>query len=87
METLADDARVDLLQAGGYPFTLIGRTENTDGISFVDLDFGDAIRVALGHLGELGHRCVALLNFPPELLEAGLHLGADCARRVRRRDG
>ena len=71
METLAHDARVDLLQAGGYPFTLIGRTENTDGISFVDLDFGDAIRVALGHLGELGHRCVALLNFPPELLEAG----------------
>jgi DNA-binding LacI/PurR family transcriptional regulator len=71
METLAHDARVDLLQAGGYPFTLIGRTADTTGISFVDLDFGDAVRTALVHLTELGHRCVALFNFPPDLLDAG----------------
>jgi DNA-binding LacI/PurR family transcriptional regulator len=71
METLAHDARVDLLRAGGYPFTLIGRTADTTGISFIDLDFGDAIRTALQHLSELGHRCIALLNFPSDLLEAG----------------
>jgi DNA-binding LacI/PurR family transcriptional regulator len=71
METLAHDLRVEHLQAGGYPFALIGRTADTAGISFVDLDFGDAVRTALEHLAGLGHRCVALFNFPPDLLEAG----------------
>jgi DNA-binding LacI/PurR family transcriptional regulator len=71
METLLHDARVDRLKTAGYPFTLIGRTEDTAGISFVDMDFGAAVDASLEHLAELGHTCVALFNFPPDLLEAG----------------
>jgi DNA-binding LacI/PurR family transcriptional regulator len=71
METLAHDPRVERLQAAGRPFALIGRTDDNTGISFVDVDFGDAVRTSLRHLAELGHRSVALFNFPPELLDAG----------------
>lgn len=71
METLADDQRVERLQADGYPFVLIGRTHDTAGISFVDMDFGDAVDASLAHLARLGHTTVALFNFPPDLLDAG----------------
>jgi DNA-binding LacI/PurR family transcriptional regulator len=71
METLEHDARIERLRSSGYPFTLIGRTEDTAGISFVDVDFGDAVECGLEYLAELGHRCVALFNFPPDQLEAG----------------
>lgn len=71
METLHDDPRVERLRSGGYPFTLIGRTDDLDGISFVDMDFAAAVETSLTHLARLGHTCVALFNFPPELLAAG----------------
>jgi DNA-binding LacI/PurR family transcriptional regulator len=71
METLAHDLRTERLKAGGHPFTLIGRTADTTGISFVDIDFGTAVEKSLAHLAELGHRCVALFNFPQDQLDAG----------------
>jgi DNA-binding LacI/PurR family transcriptional regulator len=71
METLADDPRVRKLQSAGLPFSLIGRTADTDGISYVDLDFGAAVRTSLDHLVGLGHKCVALFNFPQDQLDAG----------------
>jgi len=81
METLLDDPRVERLQADGYPFALIGRTHDTTGIGYVDMDFSDAIETGLAHLARLGHTCVALFNFPPELLEAG-YTSAVIARDV-----
>ncbi len=71
METLADDPRVRKLQSAGLPFSLIGRTADTEGISYVDIDFGAAVRTSLEHLVGLGHRCVALFNFPQDQLDAG----------------
>jgi DNA-binding LacI/PurR family transcriptional regulator len=71
METLFEDPRVERLQAAGYPFTLIGRTGDTTGISFVDMDFAGAVETSLAHLARLGHTCVALFNFSSELLTAG----------------
>lgn len=76
METLLDDPRIERLQAGGHPFALIGRTHDNRGISYVDMDFGAAIETGLEHLARLGHTCVALFNFPPELLEAGFTAAA-----------
>ena len=73
METLADDPRIERLRAAGYPFSLIGRTTDTTGISYVDLDFGDAIETSLDYLAGLGHTCIALFNFPPSLLDAGFN--------------
>src|SRR4029077_18839790 len=81
METLAEDPRVERLREGGHPFTLIGRTNDTTGISYVDMDFGDALETSLEHLARLGHTCVALFNFPPDLLEAG-YMSALIARDV-----
>ena len=72
METLLDDPRVERLKHDGHPFVLIGRTGFNDDISYVDMDFGAAVETGLAHLARLGHRCVALFNFPPDLLDAGL---------------
>ena len=71
METLFEDPRIERLQAAGCPFVLIGRTHDMTGISYVDMDFGDAVAASLAHLARLGHTCVALFNFPPALLDAG----------------
>jgi DNA-binding LacI/PurR family transcriptional regulator len=71
METVADDHRVEQLKAAGLPFALIGRVADTTGISFVDVDFGAAVTTGLEHLAELGHRTVALFNFPQRQLDEG----------------
>ena len=71
METLRHDPRIERLKAAGYPFSLIGRTDDLEGISFVDMDFDGAIETSLAHLARLGHTCVALFNFADELLAAG----------------
>jgi DNA-binding LacI/PurR family transcriptional regulator len=71
METLRDDPRIERLRSAGYPFSLIGRTADLTGISFVDMDFAGAVETSLAHLARLGHTCVALFNFAPELLSAG----------------
>ena len=68
MEILSDDRRVEALKASGYSFTLIGRTADTTGINFVDIDYGEAVRKSLRHLAELGHQTVALFNFPQDQL-------------------
>ncbi len=79
METLRQDPRIERLRSAGYPFSLIGRTDDLTGISFVDMDFAGAIETSLAHLARLGHTCVALFNFPAELLAAG-YMGGLSAR-------
>jgi DNA-binding LacI/PurR family transcriptional regulator len=81
METLLDDPRIERVRAAGHPFTLIGRTRDMTGISYVDMDFGDAVETSLAHLARLGHTSVALFNFPPDLLDAG-YMSALIARDV-----
>jgi DNA-binding LacI/PurR family transcriptional regulator len=81
METLANDERVARLRSSGLPFSLIGRTADTSGLSFVDLDFGAAVHVGLEYLVELGHRCIALFNFPEHQIAAG-YTSALIARRA-----
>jgi len=71
METLREDPRIERLKSAGYPFSLIGRTDDLAGISFVDIDFNGAIETSIAHLARLGHTCIALFNFAPELLAAG----------------
>lgn len=66
MEVHLHDERVERLRASGRAFTLIGHGEDNTGISFVDFDFDDAVRTAVGHLHDLGHRHIALLNRVPD---------------------
>jgi DNA-binding LacI/PurR family transcriptional regulator len=77
MEVRLADERVKRLRSSGYPFCIIGRTADNDGIDFVDYDFEEAVSTAVRHLHELGHRRVALLNRAPSLV------GADYGPTVR----
>lgn len=71
MEIKLQDTRVEILQDLGYPFTMIGRCQNDDGLSFVDLDFEEAARISVRHLADLGHSHIAYLNHSLAVLEAG----------------
>ncbi|MDT0166971.1 LacI family DNA-binding transcriptional regulator [Actinotalea sp. AC32] len=62
MEVCLDDVRVDTLRAAGVPFTMIGRTEDPDGLSYVDIDFDRTTEEAVAHLTALGHERIGFLN-------------------------
>ncbi len=61
MEVQLDDPRVEVLKALDLPFALIGRTRDTTGLHYVDIDFDQTVRAALEHLRDLGHCEVVLL--------------------------
>jgi DNA-binding LacI/PurR family transcriptional regulator len=71
MEVQLHDPRVKILLERGFPFTLIGRCAENDGISFVDFDFATAADAAVAHLARLGHRHIGLVNRTPQRLTAG----------------
>jgi DNA-binding LacI/PurR family transcriptional regulator len=77
MEVRLADDRVERLRAEGRPFSLIGRCSNNEGVAYVDFDFEDAVKTAVHHLYDLGHRHIALLNRAPLLA------GADYGPTVR----
>jgi DNA-binding LacI/PurR family transcriptional regulator len=70
MEVQLHDPRVKILLERGFPFTLIGRCAENDGISFVDFDFAAAVDAAVAHLARLGHRHIGLVNRTPRRLAA-----------------
>ncbi len=67
MEIHLRDWRVDLLRDRGYPFVLIGRCEDSTGLSFIDVDFEHAVMTACEHLVALGHRQIAFVNLTSSL--------------------
>lgn len=71
MEVCLDDARVDALHAAGVPFTMIGRTRDTTGLTFVDVDFDRTTEEAVDHLVRLGHRRIGFLNHSAASRAAG----------------
>lgn len=79
MEVLMQDARVERLQRTGLPFVAIGRTGTTDGVWSVDIDHAALTARCVHHLADLGHRHIALINRPTELVAAGY----GCARRAQ----
>jgi DNA-binding LacI/PurR family transcriptional regulator len=71
MEISLDDARVARLQGSTTPFVTIGRIADPAATTWVDVDFEGAVSRCVDHLADLGHRKLALINRPPELLAAG----------------
>jgi DNA-binding LacI/PurR family transcriptional regulator len=71
MEIRLDDARIELLRKTGTTFSMIGRTADTTGIGYVDIDFEQAAREAVHHLVELGHTHIAFLNHAQSAFDAG----------------
>ncbi len=66
MQIAVQDWRVDLLRENDFPFVMIGHCGNNDGLSFIDLDFENALIEAYAHLIGLGHRQIGFLTFPQE---------------------
>ncbi|MGN8026540.1 LacI family DNA-binding transcriptional regulator [Microbacterium sp. 22242] len=61
MEVTLEDERVTRLREAAAPFVLIGRTRDTEGIDYVDIDFESTTARALADLVALGHREVSLV--------------------------
>lgn len=71
MEIHLRDWRVNYLKRLGFPFVMIGRCANNNGVSLIDMDFEHGIAQAVEHLASLGHRKIALLTFPDDVYERG----------------
>ncbi|PVG84071.1 LacI family transcriptional regulator [Nocardioides gansuensis] len=71
MEVQMEDPRVEVLRELGVPFVLIGRTRDTTGVPFVDIDFDHTVRGAVEHLLDLGHRSIVFVNHSQEALASG----------------
>jgi DNA-binding LacI/PurR family transcriptional regulator len=67
MEIELRDRRITRLIADGFAFSVIGHPDNSDGVSYVDLDFAHSIRQAVEHLVEHGHRRILLFNVMPDV--------------------
>jgi DNA-binding LacI/PurR family transcriptional regulator len=89
MEVALDDARVDVLQESGVPYTMIGRTRDVSDRPSVDIDFERTTDDAVQHLVELGHRHVAFVNHSQATADDGYaptfraEEGFDAAMRAR----
>jgi DNA-binding LacI/PurR family transcriptional regulator len=71
MEVHLNDERVNMLRAIGFPFSLIGRCEDTDGVGYVDISFEETMQEAISYLSGLGHTHIAFLNQSQSLYDAG----------------
>ncbi len=65
----SSDARLGVLAGLTVPSVLIGLPDRAHGITCVDFDFEAAGRLAATRLAQRGHRRVALLGAPPQVLE------------------
>lgn len=84
MEVSLHDPRVVMLRERGIPFTMIGHSADNTGLSYVDLDFPQAIEAAVAHLFDLGHRQIALVDRSTE--ERGLGYGPSVRSRAGLRE-
>ncbi len=65
LEILTEDRRPELLRDQGYPFVMIGRRTDNEGLSYADVDVEHGMELAVDHLASLGHRRIALLTIDP----------------------
>src|SRR5579871_5275804 len=69
MEVKVHDLRIPFLQRYRFPFSLIGHCADNTGLNFVDLDFEQALMMAVEHLSSLGHRHILFLNESETLIQ------------------
>ena len=72
LQVRMDDWRVNVLRQHNYPFVMIGRCADLEGLSFIDLDFEAAMHRAFDYLVELGHRDIGFLTYPQPWHESGI---------------
>jgi DNA-binding LacI/PurR family transcriptional regulator len=66
-----DDPRVPPLRAARQPGALVGLPRNTEGLDVFDLDFGEAARMLVDHVYELGHREILLISPNEHVISRG----------------
>lgn len=71
MEVRSQDPRVEVLRESGTPFCLIGRTDDSQDLTYVDADFSQWGPMAIHHLADLGHTNIGVISMRGELVEAG----------------
>jgi DNA-binding LacI/PurR family transcriptional regulator len=71
MEVRLNDERINLLREIGFPFSMIGRCADTNGIGYVDIDFERTIEEVVNYLVGLGHKHIAFLNQSQSAFDAG----------------
>ncbi len=71
MEVLLHDERVRLLHELGFPFSLIGRSEDATGVGYVDIDFEQTVYETVDYLAGLGHTQIAFVNHSQAEFDAG----------------
>jgi LacI family transcriptional regulator len=59
---MVNDPRVALLRAENVPFVLFGRQNDPDGCCWYDIRGEDAMREAVLHLSDLGHKRISFIN-------------------------
>jgi DNA-binding LacI/PurR family transcriptional regulator len=72
LQVCMDDWRVNLLRENNYPFVMIGRCADLEGLSFIDLYFEDAMLRAFDYVVELGHRNIGFLTYPQTWRKIGI---------------
>ena len=72
LQVCLDDWRVNVLRQYNYPFVMIGRCADLEGLNFIDLDFEDAMLRAFDYLVELGHRDIGFLTYPRSWRKSGI---------------
>jgi DNA-binding LacI/PurR family transcriptional regulator len=69
METRLHDRRARMLTEMGFPFVTIGRTGAEREHAWVDLDYPGLVAESMRQLHSLGHRHIAFINRPQEMLD------------------
>lgn len=69
MDVESAEPRIETLRSIAAPSVLIGLPDGAEGLTCVDFDFESAGRVAAERLIALGHRRLALIGSPPEVVE------------------
>lgn len=68
VRTRRDDARINLLRRRGFPFVAFGRVEGPLDFAFVDEDGVAGMAAIVRHLHRLGHRRLACIAPPADLM-------------------
>ena len=71
LDVTYDDDRLAPLRDALQPAVLIGFARDSDGFDSYDLDFGEAARLIVDHLAELGHREIVLITPPRHVYDRG----------------
>jgi DNA-binding LacI/PurR family transcriptional regulator len=71
MEVNQNDERINLLREINFPFSMIGRCAELDGISYADVDFEQTMQAAVRYLAGLGHTRIAFLNQSKSAYDSG----------------